>query len=302
VIVKFNKFERVAGLFVIIAACGAVFLTGVAAVKKGWFATKIPFHTEVASAEGLREGTPVTMSGLRAGEVTDVELVSADKIIVHFAILEKFHKQLKSDSQIMAVRPFVLGDKVLELSVGSDDKPELAANSEVPTAVTVDMMDLVSGRKLGPFLGTLEGLMLNMSTLAKAFADPKRTDSFVKMFDRMDPLIMNLSHMSSEVTKLAGELNQFVPQMRAESPEIGREVSKLVGQLNLFTTTLAPALQEVGPELPRVSRRTVEALDEMVVTLKAIQKSFLLSGKVQDVRDEEREKDERQRKPAATGK
>jgi phospholipid/cholesterol/gamma-HCH transport system substrate-binding protein len=298
VIVKFNKFERVAGLFVVAAALGAVFLTGVTAVKKGWFATKIPFVTHVASAEGLREGTPVTISGLRAGEVTDVELLSADKIVVHFAILEKFHKQITKDSQIMVVRPFVLGDKVLEVGVGSEDQPELAAGSEVPTMVTMDMMDLVSGRKLGPFLGTLEGLMVNMSTLAKAFADPKRTEAFVKMFDHMDPLIQNLGRMSTEVTKLTGELNQFVPQLRAESPEIGREISKLVGQLNVFTDTLAPALKEIGPELPRVSKRTVEALDEMVVTLKAIQKSFLLSGKVEDVREEERVKSERQRKPA----
>jgi phospholipid/cholesterol/gamma-HCH transport system substrate-binding protein len=46
--------------------------------------------------------------------------------------------------------------------------------------------------------------------------------------------------------------------------------------------------------LPRATKRAVEALDEMVVTLKALQKSFLLSGKVKDVKEEEQE---RERKP-----
>ncbi len=296
--VKFNKFERVAGLFVLIAVAGAVGLTAVTALKKGWFATKIPYYAQVTSADGLREGTPVTISGLRAGDVRDVELLSAEKIIVHFEVLEKFQKQLRADSRVMVVRPFVLGDKNLEVTVGSASSPVLEPNTEVPVLITFDMMDLVSGRKLGPFLGNLEGLMSSMSRLAEAFADPKRTESFVKMFDRMDPLLNNFNHMATEVTKLAGEMNQFVPQIRAQSPEIGKQISQLVTQLNTFTSTIEPALKEIGPELPRVSRRAVEALDEMVVTLKAIERSFILSGKVQDVKDEERDKSERQRKPA----
>jgi phospholipid/cholesterol/gamma-HCH transport system substrate-binding protein len=111
----------------------------------------------------------------------------------------------------------------------------------------------------------------------------------------MEPLLLSFNKMSNEVTKMTGELNLFLPQMRAESPEIGKQLSQLVGQLNTLTSLVTPAFKEVGPELPRASRRAVEALDEMVITLKAMQKSFLLSGKVKDVKEEEFEK---QRKPA----
>lgn len=160
-----------------------------------------------------------------------------------------------------------------------------------------DMMDIVSGKKIGPFLGSIEGLATNLSTLAQAFADPKRTQAFVKMFDRMDPLILSLGKMSNEVAKLAADVNVILPQMQKEAPDLGKQVAQLVNQMKIITTTLTPAFKEVGPDLPHVSRRAVEALDEMVVTLKAIQKSFLLSGKVQDVRQEERE-----RKPSASDK
>jgi phospholipid/cholesterol/gamma-HCH transport system substrate-binding protein len=129
--------------------------------------------------------------------------------------------------------------------------------------------------------------MTNISTLAKAFADPKRTESFVKMFDRMNPLIISLNKMSDGVSALTGEMNEMIPQIRKESPQVGKDLSQLIGHLNVLTGTLAPAFKEVGPDLPQASRRAVEALDEIVVTLKAIQKSFLLSGKVKDVREEE---------------
>jgi phospholipid/cholesterol/gamma-HCH transport system substrate-binding protein len=295
--VKFNKFERVAGIFVVVAISGALLLTIVTAVKKGWFQTKVQYTTQVKSADGLRPGTVVTISGIRAGEVTDVELLEADNIIVHFEIFEKFQKQIKTDSIVQIVRPFVIGDKALEVTVGSADAEVLQNFATIPSQMAFDMMDLISGKKLGPLLGTLEGLMANMSTLAKAFADPKRTEAFVKMFDRMDPLFVNLSKMSIEVTNLTRELNQFLPQIRKESPQVGRDISQLVRQLNSLTAALEPAVKEVGPDLPRASRRALEALDEAVVTLKAIQKSFILSGKVQDVKEEE--KREQKRQPAS---
>lgn len=291
--VKFKKIERIAGVFVLAAIFGAVVLMGLAAVKKGWLQRRVHFKTQVLSAEGIRPGTPVTISGLRAGEITDIELLSADNIVVHFDIYDKFHKQVRSDSRVQIVRPFVIGDKTMEVTVGSQDLDVLVPDSLIESEVAFDMLDLLSGKRIGPFLGTLEGLMQNLSILAKAFADPKRTHAFVKMFDRMDPLILNLNKMSLEVTKFSSEFNQILPQIREESPEFGRQLSQLLQQLNTLSATVTPAFQAVGPELPHASRRAVEALNEMVITLKAIQKSFLLSGKVKDVKEEEREKERR---------
>jgi phospholipid/cholesterol/gamma-HCH transport system substrate-binding protein len=46
-------------------------------------------------------------------------------------------------------------------------------------------------------------------------------------------------------------------------------------------------MQKLAPEIPRASERALEALDQTVVTLKALQKSFLLRGSVEEVRTEE---------------
>lgn len=289
--VKFNHYERVAGLFVLTAILGAVVFTGVTAVQKGWFAKKVPFQTLVTSADGLFEGTPVKVSGLRAGEVTSVELQSASEVVVHFEVLEKFKEHIRQDSVAQVVRPFVIGDKAIEISVGSKESPEIAPNGTLISAAGFDMMDLVSGRKLAPFLGSLEGLMTNLSTLAQAFADPKRTQAMIRMFDRVEPLISNLDKMSIQVTTLTKDLNGVIPEMRQYSPQLGKDLSRLVSDLNVLTTAMAPTMKEVGPELPRASKRALEALDEVVVVLKALQKSFLMSGNVKEVRAEENKRE-----------
>jgi phospholipid/cholesterol/gamma-HCH transport system substrate-binding protein len=293
--VKLSYFEKVAGLFVLIAIVGAVGFTALTAIKQGWFASKVEYTVTVDSADGLHDGTAVQVAGLRAGQVTDVDLISANTVKVHMQVLEKFKNKIRDDSRAQILRPFVLGDKVIEISMGSEDAEPLIAGAEILSIPVFYMMDLMSVKKLAPFMGSLDGLMVNLSTLAKAFADPKRTQTFIKLFDRMDPLLRNMNSMSTEVTSLTRELNHIIPELRKTSPQIGQQLANMLMRLETITAALTPAVQEVGPDLPRVSRRAVEALDEMVVTLKAMQKSFLLSGKVEDVREEE---NARQRKPA----
>lgn len=294
---KFNKFERVAGVFVLLALSGGLFFTFTVAVKKGWFSPKVPFATVVDSADGLHEGTPIHVSGLRAGQVKSVRLVSNNEVHVDFEVFERFKDYLKEDSEARVLRPFVLGDKVIEISMGSEEAKPLKPGDVIVSHPSFDVMDLVSGKTLGPFLGTMEGLMTNLSTLAEAFADPKRTETFIRMFDRVDPLIVNMNEMSLQVTRLTRDLNHIIPEMRKKSPELGEHMAELVERLNTLTGAVAPAFDEVGPDLPRVSRRAVEALDEMVITLKAMQRSFMLSGRVRDVRQEE---EELNRQPAQT--
>ena len=48
--IKFNHFERVAGLFVLTALVGCIGAAMAVAIKKGWFATKVPFETIMPSA------------------------------------------------------------------------------------------------------------------------------------------------------------------------------------------------------------------------------------------------------------
>ena len=78
--VKFNHFERVAGVFVLVAVAALVISMVGVSVKQGWFDSKTVFRTIFETAEGIHAGTEVQLAGLRAGSVTDVELTMDNKI------------------------------------------------------------------------------------------------------------------------------------------------------------------------------------------------------------------------------
>ncbi len=308
--VKFNKYERVAGLFVAACVLGFVLSLLSVAVKQGWFDHKIYWTTSFASGDGIHPGTTVQIQGLKAGSVTSVDLTSDNQVQVKFYVLSKFEDKVKVDSVAQLIRPFVIGDRVLDISVGSAQAEALPALAAMTSAESVDLLTIMSGRDLGTYLKTMSGMMDNLKFLAEAFLDKNRTQSLVNAFDRIEPLVKNLNSMSTEVIKLSKqitkddnignvmrelavttrELNQIIPEMNRQAPQMAKDMTKLVGNLAELTDefkVVIPALKEVAPELPQTSRRAVEALDEAVVLIKAMQKSFFVKSNAEEVREEE---------------
>jgi phospholipid/cholesterol/gamma-HCH transport system substrate-binding protein len=312
--IKFNTYERVAGMFVLTAIFGSLAVMVGVAIKKGWFEPKVSFETTLKNAEGIREGTQVQIAGLRAGAITHIELKSGNEVHVRLDIAERFHDRIRQDSVVRAIRPFIIGEKVIEITVGSEAEPRIAQQGFIKSESTMDVMDLVSGKTIGPHLENVSRMLENLRVVAEALLDPERSKAMIRMFDDLSPLVKNMNDMSREaagllkgvnkdkmlvrmvtnLSALTDQINIHLPVIAKESPALAKDMAKIAKNVAVLTEELSktlPALQEIGPELPRASRRAIEALDETVVTLKALQKSFLLKGSVRDVKDEEAQRD-----------
>ncbi|MGZ3768876.1 MAG: MlaD family protein [Bdellovibrio sp.] len=304
---KFNKFERIAGLFVVVAILGVI-LTGLsAAIKQGWFEPKVYYSATFENADGIHQGTLVQMSGLRAGAVENVELESNNKIRVGFYVLGKFQYRVKTDSTVQLIRPFIIGERVLELTVGSNEQKVVPAHSSIKSLETMDLMTLVSGKTMNSYLTKLGGILENMQVIVEAFADKNRAESVVRVIDRLDPLMKNLNVMTSEVIKLTkaanhddnvqkllsnltvttSEINRILPELNRQNPLLAKDLSQMMQNLAIMTKALGPAVKNIEGELPGASVRLVEVLNETVVVLKAMQKSFFMRGNVKEVKEEE---------------
>jgi phospholipid/cholesterol/gamma-HCH transport system substrate-binding protein len=263
----------------------------------------------------------VHMAGLKAGSVDYVELTSDNKILVKFYVLEKYKPKIRSDSSAQLIRPFVIGERVLELTVGSVESQEVAANAIIASRETMDLMAILNGKNLSQSLEVFSGLITNVKYLAEAFLSKERTESLVNSFDRIDPLLKNLNVMAVEMVKLSKQatkdenlgvvmrelamttkdINHMIPEMKEKAPHLAADMASLVknmAEISQSFKAFVPALAEIAPDLPKSSRRAVEALDEAVVLIKAMQKSFMVRGSVKEVREEEAERDQT-RKPAS---
>lgn len=304
---KFNPYERTAGFFLLFAI-GGICLTALSvAVKQGWFESKTHLSTTFESADGIHPGTLVQMAGLRAGSVEKVELLGSKKVRVDFFILGKFKERIRLDSRVQLVRPFIIGERVLDVSVGTDEAAMVAENQEIQSEERIDLMNAMGGKSLSTTLQKLSGVFDNLQGLAEAFLNKERTGTMIRAFDRIDPLMKNLNTMSLEMSHMGrslnknddlqvilsnlavttAEINKVLPDLNKQNPELAKDLSVMTQNLAIVSRSLGPAMKEIESDLPQASRRILEALNETVVVLKAMEKSFFFRGNVKEVLEEE---------------
>lgn len=305
----FNKYERIAGLFVLVASIGLMALTTAVIVKKGWFASKTSYHTFLQTAGGIHVGTNVNIFGLQAGWVEDVELVSAGKVKVTFEVLDKYKSYVTEDSHVQVIRPFIVGEKVIELSIGKEGQALVDAGGYVDSIIGIDVVDLLSGRLLGPLMDTLSAIASDMQIFTHALNERDVKTPLTKLLKQVEPFINNMNNMSREVATMTGALNEkqllvknlqtlqtvaeqlntVMPALVEHAPEVAQRMPVLISNMTEMSSEihkLTPAMAELAPQVPRATQRAIEAVEEAVVTMKALQKSFLLKGKVKAVREE----------------
>ena len=309
-----NKIERTAGIFVVLAGATFVLFMGFVAFKQNWFQRTFTYKTLMSQGEGIHPGTLVQMAGLRAGKVDSVRLDDENRIEIVIVVDNEFHSRVKKDSVARVIRPFVIGDKVVEVTLGSKTSPLVADMGEIPSQETTDIMDLLGGGKLGPYLATLDSLLKNIQGLVGDFAEPQRAKAIITLMDELVPTLADMRELTGQMTRnkamskslagftqLSADMNRMLPMLEKfvqYLPKLGETTAQTMEQVNKLTTEMnkfIPIFAKIAPTLPEVSLKSVQALREAVVVLRAMQKSFLLKGSVKEVKEE----DEKQREPAS---
>jgi phospholipid/cholesterol/gamma-HCH transport system substrate-binding protein len=95
------------------------------------FARRYSLFTLVENSAGLSSGAPVTLAGQRVGQVDEVqfipvhERVGTANIRIRFSVNRNIQEQIREDSRAKLRTMGLLGDKILDLSVGTPRYPVL---------------------------------------------------------------------------------------------------------------------------------------------------------------------------------
>jgi ABC-type transporter Mla subunit MlaD len=123
---RLSQVERAVGLFVILATllllAGFAYYVYDTAQRKGWFLIKLPYHTFVNSAQGLRVGDPVMLMGFDVGQITHITAMppgaTYGNVYIQFIVREPFYGYLWTDSFVRVAAADFLGKRSIELVEG----------------------------------------------------------------------------------------------------------------------------------------------------------------------------------------
>jgi phospholipid/cholesterol/gamma-HCH transport system substrate-binding protein len=175
----------VLGVFVIIGFSLFVFLIFNIGGGSGLFTSQFHIYGKFAHVKGLHLGSEVSLSGLRVGTVKEIT-VSNDKekgLVVELAVSKKIQDKIRTDSFAKIVTQGVLGDKYIELTIGSPENPMLNDGDIIATQEVVDLFTKSGGL---------------VDNIAKQFNSGGEVETLIK----------NLNHVAENLTVITTDLQR----------------------------------------------------------------------------------------------
>jgi phospholipid/cholesterol/gamma-HCH transport system substrate-binding protein len=98
-----------------------------------YFERKYDLYAEFDEVGGLIEGATVRLAGVQIGRVTDVSLPPqpGGKVRVTLNIARRFSDRIRTDSEARIVTQGLLGDKLVEITIGSPSAPPMPAGAVI---------------------------------------------------------------------------------------------------------------------------------------------------------------------------
>ncbi|KAF0151979.1 MAG: ABC transport system substrate-binding protein [Ignavibacteria bacterium] len=139
----------------------SIFLLG---SKEKLFTSTIEIKTYFDQIEGLKPGAPVRLSGYNVGSVQSISLESGSlgRVEVILNIDDELKKFIRLDSRAAIETEGLVGKKIVTISPGSPDKPEIESGGVIPSKNPVNVSAIIE---------ETQAIMSNIKSLSKEFSE-----------------------------------------------------------------------------------------------------------------------------------
>lgn len=211
---RLSRVERAVGWFVMLATllllAGFAYYVYHTAQRKGWFLTKLRYHTFVQSGAGMRPGDPVMLMGFDAGEITEITPMPPfspyGNIYIEFIIREPYYGYIWTDSYVKITSSGFLGNRLLEVvQGGTTGQTNLFASYDIndKTGEVKGVWD-IGARKYVAYTPASKGYSFAPATEAPPVTE--RLEQLTSQAQQALPGIFNLTNDLARVLTNAAEL------------------------------------------------------------------------------------------------
>jgi phospholipid/cholesterol/gamma-HCH transport system substrate-binding protein len=205
------------GAFVAMALALAGLVVFLIGQETHLFEKEVMYHAYFENVEGLTDQSPVWLGGLEVGRVDGVSFPSKPgekRLEVRLKLSAKHAQRVRADSVARLSSLGVLGDKAVDISIGSLEQPQLQAGGEIPSTSGGDLSSLMRGAS--QVMEDTLAVSRTVRQAVQAYADPKVAEDVAAS-------VRSLRQLLEEVEKGDGALHALI-----YDKETGRQVRTLV--------------------------------------------------------------------------
>jgi phospholipid/cholesterol/gamma-HCH transport system substrate-binding protein len=181
--------ERVAGAFVLSSLMLVIAFFVGAAIRNRWFHPRVHFHGKMLHGEGLREGSPISMSGVEVGEIGHLTILDDGGEDVELRVWKDHAHRVREGTRAVAKRLFGIGEKRIQLIPGPRKGTPLPPHSLIPIDERMDLLDAAGAIDLSLTMHVLDRTVITADRLFSKLDEGDRFDRMIMAFDRMGPTL-----------------------------------------------------------------------------------------------------------------
>lgn len=297
---RFRNLHRKVAVFAVAALVLVAVVVVLIGRESDLFTRKIDLTFTADKGTGFARGMPVKLSGFRIGRVADIVLNEEARVDVVIQVADKYRKWLRRDSTAKLVKEGMIGDAVVDISVGSPAMPpledgdrlayvkvkaldELAADiAEKVKPVLIEVRDII-GYVNDPD-GDIKQSMRNIRKLSRDLDGTRRT------------LDLLLTRTGEDVHLLSGRLaitlDEAAKSMRTAESSLGALDRRLPAMLDqteriLDNTEKASADLErltghAADRVPAVIDKSERTMDDAAKVVDALKRTWPISSMIDE--------------------
>ena len=222
--------------------------------RSALFEERYSLWTSFSSTEGLAAGAPVRLAGLTVGNVTRIAFGRDPKdrrIVLTLSVEQRVQDRIREDSVASIGTIGLVGDKVLDITVGSHDRPGLRPGAELASTDPPDYAQLL---KKGDRI--LDNVTRITASLDEFLVGGESTGK-----RNLNEALRSLRTTLVEVEKGQGLLHDII---------YGREGAELLARMDRTVQSLEKVAKSIevegSPLLVRMDR-TLQSVEKLAGTL-----------------------------------
>ncbi|MDH5201781.1 MAG: MlaD family protein [Nitrospirota bacterium] len=175
------------------------------------FSPKVQIKAQIKDVRGLRNGSPVWISGIEVGSVKSIDLHPEYGTLVTMSVNSNAVKFIKKDSKVSVLTMGLLGDKYVELSNGSPQASIIKPGDVLEGTTQLEIQDIVNASlvslgKVTDFVKKLENFIDKLDksegSIAKFLTDPALYKNMQEATKTMSVLLKDIKESQGTMKKL----------------------------------------------------------------------------------------------------
>jgi phospholipid/cholesterol/gamma-HCH transport system substrate-binding protein len=212
------------GLFVLIGLAAFLSMIYALGARARLFEPRFTLSAEFTEVGGLVEGATVRLAGVQIGRVSAVRLPSepGGKVRVDMTIARQFGDRVRKDSVARIETQGLLGDRIIEISVGTAAAPPVRPNDLIASTDPLD---------IGRVMSESAQVVKSIGTLADSLRETARTLNQSRLIEEASATVQSARKITDQVGRIVGEVERgkgWAHVLIYEEPVALRRVNELV--------------------------------------------------------------------------